>query len=412
MKVAALDRPLVSTIVALGGVGLAALYSAGLTDGISPATGMWERQVVWLVVGTIAAVLAYRVSPRLLEWAAPAIYAAALLLLVYTVFFGTGAGTAAGTRSWIAIAGRRIGQPAEIAKLAVILMLARHLGGRREAPPTLRDMVPACLIAGVPAVLVALQPDLGSAVVFLALLFAGLFWVGTSPWFMLLLASPIISLLLAFSVQSWAPWIIVVTVLLVWLRPYVFEGVAVWLANVLMGVVVTGLWQRLAPYQQNRLLSFLNPENDPRATGWHIIQSKVAIGSGGLFGNGFTEGTQKRLAFLPAQHTDFIFSVVGEELGFLGVVVTISLFGVLLMQLVRISRRAPDPFSSLVVFGVAGMVCAHVLENIGMTVGLMPITGIPLPFFSYGGSFMVTLCIALGIVSRIGREGRSGYAEA
>jgi rod shape determining protein RodA len=177
-------------------------------------------------------------------------------------------------------------------------------------------------------------------------------------------------------------------------------------------VIALQLWSGLAPYQQNRLLSFLNPEGDPRATGWHIIQSKVAIGSGGLFGKGFAEGTQKRLAFLPAQHTDFIFSVVGEELGFLGVTVVIGLFGVLLLQLVRIARRATDPFSSLVVFGIVGMVFAHVLENIGMTVGLMPITGIPLPFFSYGGSFMITMCVALGIVMRVGREGRTSYMEA
>lgn len=412
MRVAALDKGLGATCVALAGIGLAALYSAGLTDVPSAASGMWERQAIWLVAGLVAGILVYRVSPRLLEWAAPAVYGAAILLLVITLIFGTGAGTAAGTKSWLAIAGVRIGQPAELAKLAVILMLARHLGSRREAPTTLRDLIPSCLIAGAPAALVALQPDLGSAVVFLALLFAALFWVGTNPWLLLLLASPIISLMLAFSVQSWGPWIIVVTVLIIWLRPYVFEGVSIWLANVAMGVVALQLWARLAPYQQNRLLSFLNPESDPRATGWHIIQSKVAIGSGGLFGKGFADGTQKRLAFLPAQHTDFIFSVVGEELGFLGVTVVIGLFALLLLQLAGIARRATDPFSSLVAFGVVGMIFAHVLENIGMTVGLMPITGIPLPFFSYGGSFMITMCAALGLVMRVGREGRAGYAEA
>ena len=412
MRAAALDKPLTGTALALAGIGLAALYSAGLTDGPSAATGMWERQALWLVIGTVVGILVYRVSPRLLEWAAPAVYGAAILLLVITLFFGTGAGTAAGTKSWLAIGGLRIGQPAEIAKVAVILMLARHLGSRRERPVTLRDLLPSCFIAGVPAALVALQPDLGSAVVFLALLFAALFWVGTNPWLLLLLASPVISLMLAFSVQSWGPWIVVVTVLIIWLRPYVHEGVAIWLANVFMGVVALQLWSRLAPYQQNRLLSFLNPEGDPRATGWHIIQSKVAIGSGGLFGKGFTDGTQKRLAFLPAQHTDFIFSVIGEELGFVGVTVTIALFGLLLLHLVRIARRATDPFSSLLAFGVVGMVFAHVLENIGMTVGLMPITGIPLPFFSYGGSFMITICVALGMVMRIGHEGRTSYAEA
>ena len=224
MAVAALDRPVTAATVALAGIGLAALYSAGLTDGVTPATGMWERQALWLVVGTVAAVLVYRVSPRLLEWAAPAVYGAAILLLIVTLLFGTGAGTAAGTKSWLAIGNMRIRQPAEIAKLAVILMLARHLGARREAPSTLLELMPSCLIAGVPAALVALQPDLGSAVVFLALLFAGLFWVGTSPWLLVLLASPIISLMLAFSVSSWGPWIIVVTALIIWLRPTCTRG--------------------------------------------------------------------------------------------------------------------------------------------------------------------------------------------
>ncbi|MBI4420433.1 MAG: FtsW/RodA/SpoVE family cell cycle protein, partial [Gemmatimonadetes bacterium] len=295
-------------ILGLAAAGMAALYSAGQTDAPTLATGIWERQAMWLLVGIIGAVLVYRVSPRLLEWVAPAVYGLAILLLVLTLVIGTGAGTAAGSRSWIAIGGVRLGQPAEFAKLATILMLARHLGMRREAPDTLRELLPACVIAGVPILLVALQPDLGSAIVFLGILFASLFWVGTSPWLLLLLASPVVSLLFGFNPVSWGIWIVVLTALLIWLRPYVFEGVVVWLGNVVMGVMALELWRRLAPYQQNRLLSFLNPEIDPRATGWHIIQSKVAIGSGGLLGKGFTEGTQKRLAFLPAQHTDFIYS--------------------------------------------------------------------------------------------------------
>jgi rod shape determining protein RodA len=179
-----------------------------------------------------------------------------------------------------------------------------------------------------------------------------------------------------------------------------------------MGVFAMPFWNRLAPYQQNRLLAFLNPEVDPRATGWHVIQSRVAIGSGGLLGNGFTQGTQKRLAFLPAQHTDFIFSVVGEELGFVGVLAALALFGALVFVLLRIARRATDPFSSLCVFGVAGMLFTHIVENIGMTVNLMPITGIPLPFFSYGGSFLLCCCLAVGIALRVAWESRqSGYAE-
>jgi rod shape determining protein RodA len=190
------------------------------------------------------------------------------------------------------------------------------------------------------------------------------------------------------------------------------EGLTVWLTNVAMGIAALSLWNRLAPYQQNRLLSFLNPEVDPRATGWHIIQSKVAIGSGGLLGKGFTEGTQKRLAFLPEQATDFIYSVVGEEIGFVGVLLSLVLFGLLLSMLVRVARRATDPYGSLVVFGVAGMFFTHVVENVGMTVGVMPITGIPLPFFSYGGSFLLTCCIALGLVLRVSRDSRrAGYGD-
>jgi rod shape determining protein RodA len=184
------------------------------------------------------------------------------------------------------------------------------------------------------------------------------------------------------------------------------------MANVAMGVIALPFWRSLAPYQQNRLLAFLNPEVDPRATGWHIIQSKVAIGSGGLVGKGFTEGTQKRLGYLPAQHTDFIFPVVGEELGFVGVLAALCLFAALLLTFLRIARRATDRFSSLVVFGVGAMLFAHIVENIGMTVNLMPVTGIPLPFFSYGGSFLLTCALGVGIALRVALESRqSGYAE-
>jgi rod shape determining protein RodA len=396
----------------LMGMGLAVLYSAGQTDVPTAAERLWERQLTFLGLGVIAGAVVSRLSPRLMEWATPAVYVFALLLLVLTLAVGTGAGTAAGSKSWLAVGGMRIGQPSELAKLAVILMLARHLAGRREPPATLWQLVPSGLIVGGAFVLVGLQPDLGSALVFVGILFSTLFWAGVRPWLLLLLASPLLSLLFAFSTLSWGLWIASLTLLLFWLRPYMMEGLTVWLTNVAMGIAALSLWNRLAPYQQNRLLSFLNPEVDPRATGWHIIQSKVAIGSGGLLGKGFTEGTQKRLAFLPEQATDFIYSVVGEEIGFVGVLLSLVLFGLLLSMLVRVARRATDPYGSLVVFGVAGMFFTHVVENVGMTVGVMPITGIPLPFFSYGGSFLLTCCIALGLVLRVSRDSRrAGYGD-
>jgi rod shape determining protein RodA len=166
------------------------------------------------------------------------------------------------------------------------------------------------------------------------------------------------------------------------------------------------LWERLAPYQRHRLLVFLDPSIDPRRSGWHVIQSQVAIGSGGWMGKGYLLGTQKRLAFLPEQHTDFIFAVLGEELGFIGVTVALSLFLFLLLRTVRVAERANDSFAGLIAFGLASSWLVHVTVNVGMTLNLMPITGIPLPFYSYGGSFMLSCWIAVGMLLRISSEGR------
>jgi rod shape determining protein RodA len=399
-------------VLALTVYGLAILYSAGQTDVPSAAASVWQRQLAWLAIGVVAAGLVQRVSPRLLEWAAPAAYAAGILVLLLTLVIGTGGGTATSTKSWIAIGGHRLGQPSEFVKLAVILMLARYLAGRREPPATLRELILPVTIAAVPAGLVAIQPDLGSALVFAGILFAMLFWAGVRIPYLVLLASPVVSLVLAFSAWTWGAWIFLIGGLLLLWRPYVWEGLAVLGANVGMGILALPLWERLAAYQQNRFLSFLNPELDARATGWHIIQSKIAIGSGGWVGQGFTQGTQKRLAFLPAQHTDFIFSVVGEELGFVGVLVALALFFALLGILIRIARRAPEPFGSLVVFGVVGLLFTHIFESVGMTANVMPITGIPLPFFSYGGSFFLACFVAIGFSLRVAREGRElGYRE-
>jgi rod shape determining protein RodA len=407
-----LDKQLISVVVALAAYGLATLYSAGQTDVPTFASTIWQRQVVWLVLGTLTALVMFRVSPRLLEWATPYAYGALVCMLLVTLVIGSGGGTAASSRSWIAIGGVRLGQPAELAKLAAILMLARWLATRREGPTTLRALAPACLIAAVPFVLVLMQPDLGSSMVFVAIMFAMLFWAGTKPTLLFMLASPVIGLILAFSTLVWGAWIVLLFGLLLWWRPYVWEGLTVMLANVGMGVISLPFWKHLAPYQQNRLLTFLHPEVDPRATGWHVIQSKVAIGSGGLLGKGFMHGTQKRLAFLPAQHTDFIFSVVGEELGFLGVLVALALFAVLLVIMLRIARRASDPYSSLCVFGCAALLFTHIVESVGMTVNLVPITGIPLPFFSYGGSFLMACSVAVGIALRVAWESRqSGYVD-
>ena len=407
-----LDPALTAVTLALTVYGVLTLYSAGQTDVPTSVQSIWERQVLWLAMSVTAALVVMRISPRLIEWAAPACYAVGIVILLVTLAIGTGGGTAASSHSWISIGGVRLGQPSEFVKLFVVLMLARYLAARHAPPANLRELVVPCVIATAPAALVALQPDLGSALVFGGILFSMLFWAGVRPPFLVLLASPIISLFLAFSGWTWGGWVLLLCVLLAVWRPYVWEGLAVLGANLLTGIIALPLWKHLASYQQHRFLSFLNPELDPRATGWHIIQSLTAIGSGGWLGKGFTMGSQKRLAFLPAQHTDFVFSVVGEELGFVGVMVALSLFFALLSILIRVAKRSPDPFGSLVAFGVASIYFTHIFENVGMTANVMPITGIPLPFFSYGGSFLLACYLGIGLTMRVAQEGRElGYHE-
>jgi rod shape determining protein RodA len=280
------------------------------------------------------------------------------------------------------------------------------LSKSRETPKSMLDLWRPGLIVGIPWVLIMKQPDLGTGIVFVGIFFGMLFWAGVEWKLLVLIASPVVSLILAFSTSVWASWFCLFVALLIWYKPYVLEGVFLATANVFMGVVAPILWERLAPYQQNRLRVFLDPSVDPRRSGYHVIQSQVAIGSGGWFGKGYLNGPQKRLAFLPAQHTDFIWAVVGEELGFIGVTLGVMLFLALFLRVVRIAERANDSFSSLIAFGLLSSWLVHVLENIGMTINLMPITGIPLPFFSYGGSFMLASWLAIGILVRISSEGR------
>ena len=404
------DWPLPALALLLTAFGVAMVYSAGQTDVPSFVEGIWRTQLVWFGLGVAVAFTISRTSVRLLEWGSVPVYLGACLLLLLLLFIGKGAGTAASTKSWLAIGGIRLGQPSELAKIAVVLMLARVLSSQRVAPRSLFELWRPAVVVLVPWLLIMAQPDLGTGIVFIGIFFAMLFWSGT-PWPLLVMAaSPAVSLILAFSTGLWGAWFLLLLALVAWVRPAWVEGAVLVGANVVMGVVAPVLWDRLNPYQQRRLLVFLDPSADPRASGYHVIQSQVAIGSGGLFGKGFTLGSQKRLAFLPEQHTDFIFPVVGEELGFLGVTIVLALFCILLLRTVRIAARSSTPFASLVAFGLTAAWFTHIVVNVGMTVGLMPITGIPLPFFSYGGSFMLACWIAVGMLALISSEGR-GQAD-
>ena len=403
-----LDWPMVGTAILLSLYGIAVVYSAGQTDVPTVMGHVYRQQIVWFLLGLTGAFLVSRASMRLIEYATVPAYIATLAVLLLLLFVGKGAGTAASTRSWLAIGGLRLGQPSELAKLTVTMMLAKVLAARRDAPKSLLELWQPTLIVGIPWMLIMLQPDLGTGIVFIGILFMMLFWAGVSWELLLLLASPVISLVLAFSTSLWGAWFLLLLALVLWSKPYVWESVAIVTANVMSGVVAPLLWAHLGAYRQSRLRVFLDPSSDPLRTGYHVIQSQVAIGSGGWLGKGFTMGTQKRLAFLPEQSTDFIFSVVGEELGFVGVTIALLLFGYLFYRVVRVAARASDSYSSLVAFGLLGLWFTHVAENVGMTLNLTPVTGIPLPFFSYGGSFMFACWLAVGLLARISSEGRGG----
>jgi rod shape determining protein RodA len=402
------DWPLVISALLLSLYGIAIVYSAGQTDIPTYVAKAWKAQFIWFLLGLAGAYAISRASVRMLEWLAVPMYALSTILLVVLIFIGKGAGTAESTKSWLVLGGMRLGQPSELAKLFVVLMLGKLLAGSKEPPKSLVELWKPALVVAVPWVLIMAQPDLGTGIVFIGIFFAMLFWAGISWRLLLLLASPVVSLILTVSTQLWGAWFLLLLALVIWYKPYLWEGVFLVASNVVMGVIAPIMWERLKPYQQNRLRVFLDPSIDPRRSGYHVIQSQVAIGSGGWFGKGYTEGTQKRLAFLPAQHTDFIFSVVGEELGFAGVTLALALFLTLFLRVIRISERANDSFSSLVAFGLLASWFVHVLVNVGMTLNLMPITGIPLPFFSYGGSFMLASWLAIGILVRIAHEGRGG----
>lgn len=394
------DAPLVAAALGLSLVGVAMIWSAGRLDVPSAVTGIWLRQLLWLVIAVLVFVVVTRVPLRIVEATSPILYGFSVLLLGLVLVRGSGPGAS----SWFRL-GTASFQPAELAKLGTLLMLARTLSNRQEAFTRLSSLWRPVLITAVPFGLVMLQPDLGSAITFGVILIAALFWAGVPLFTIFMLVSPGVSLMLGFSAAVWGAWIVLVVGLIYLRRPYLLEGVGIVIANLLSGAAASPLWNQLAEYQQNRLLVFLDPGRDPRGAGWQLIQSQVAIGSGGLLGQGFGDGPQKRLSFLPEQHTDFIFSVVGEELGFLGVLVLIGVFAWLLRRMILAASSSSQEFGNILVFSLFAVWFAHLLINVGMTVGLMPVTGLPLPFLSYGGSFLLMTFVGLALTARVAIEG-------
>lgn len=401
------DWVLMSLVLILTFYGVMMIYSADQIQTVRTSGVLhYRRQLIWLVISVVAMVGVSAFSSRVLEMMTYAAYGLIVLALGALLLTGQG------VERWVSIPGTSINlQPAELAKLTTILALASYLAGRKKQIDSLKDLVIPVLIVGLPASMILMQPDLGTSIVFFFIFFGMLYWAGLPLIYLFLLVSPIISFLLALVTHLgempfllWGVFFIFLVLLIFYRRIYLMDAIVFTLANLLTGIMTSPLWNSLKPYQQNRILVFFKPELDPQGSGWQIIQSKVAIGSGGLLGKGYLEGTQKNLAFLPAQHTDFIFPLVGEEFGFVGVAVALLLFYFLLSHILELARVAGNSFSSLAAMGIASFLFGHIVINVGMTVGLMPITGLPLPLFSYGGSFLMTCYMAFGILHRIYME--------
>ncbi|MEA5534280.1 rod shape-determining protein RodA [Crocosphaera sp. XPORK-15E] len=324
-------------------------------------------------------------------------YAITNLSLIAVIAIGVAAN---GAQSWIEIGGFNI-QPSEFAKVGLIITLAALL--HQKDAQTLPSVLRVLGVTAVPWVLIMLQPDLGTGLVFGAITLGMLYWANMHPGWLVLMISPLVSaILFNISFPGWIIWAVIMGIIAWFSLPLRFVAtIGAMGANFAAGKLSGVLWGLLKDYQKDRLTLFLEPEKNPLGGGYQLIQSRIAIGSGELWGRGLFEGTQTQLNFIPEQHTDFIFSAVGEEFGFVGGILVLVAFWLICFRLVIIACQANENFGSLLAIGMLSMIAFQVVVNICMTVGLAPITGIPLPWLSYGRSALLTNFIALGLVESV-----------
>jgi rod shape determining protein RodA len=347
-----IDWVLVALVVVLAGIGLVILYSAG--RGVSSPVHYYLKQALFFLMGAVLALCILCIDSRFLVSIAPVMYAAALLVLVAVIAFGT---KVKGGQRWLALGPFHL-QPSEQTKLVVVFMLTWYLNLVKDRIRKLSYVGIAFAIVAVPAALILKQPSLGTALALIPAAFVMVYVAGGKWWHLLLML----------------------------------------LAGLAAAPVA---YKQLEEYQRQRLAAFINPEAEPKGPGWQTRQSKITIGSGGPSGKGLCQGTQTRLNYLPEHHTDFIFSLLAEEKGFIGAAVVIGLFAAFLLRGLSFAFRSPDMSGALLAVGVVAILAFHVFVNIAITVGLMPVTGIPLPFLSYGGSFYITTMMGVGVLLHI-----------
>jgi rod shape determining protein RodA len=347
-----IDWPLLLITLIICAVGVLQIFSATRDTSWQDA---WWKQILYVFFGLLLMWIIMTVDYHTLLHHVPLMYILSVLALAGTYAIGK---TVFGSRRWIPLAGGFHLQVSEFVKLVIILLVARYLTELKKDELELKEMLKLAGLVVIPTALVLKQPDLGTSLTYLAVLVVGAFLAGLRWKYIAVIA--------------------VVTVL-----------------------VLPVTYSFLKPYQKARLVSFMDPERDPQGTGYQLIQSQIAVGAGGMFGKGPLKGTQTQLRFLPVPHTDFIFSAFSEEHGFVGVIVVLSLFFIMVMRIVQNAQTAPDRAGMYVCMGVAALLLFHMLVNVGMVVGRMPVTGIPLPFMSAGGSNLWSNFLALGLVNNV-----------
>ena len=421
-----LDVVLILCVLGLMVLGIAFIYSSGVTSEGIQVSDEWIRQIIWSVSGCILMAVFSLVDYRRWKRMAVPLYTAIVILLVLVLMVGN---YIKGARAWLGVGGIGV-QPSEFGKLGVIIALAWWFDAEQRGGSDARRFLGALIITAIPMLLVLMQPDLGTAIVYVPIFFTIVFFAGVG-W--RILAFPLLAGSIAAAGvlgYAWSEHIAagpaafvrlfteksIMTGILCAMAFLTGLGLLGWavfrrrsfLAMLyVFGILTTayigiaGAARALRGYQMMRLVVFLDPQIDPRGAGWHIIQSVTAVGSGGLRGKGFLEGTQSHDRYLPEQSTDFIFSIIAEEIGFLGGVLIFALFAIIIIRSLSIAYASRDLFGMLIAVGVGAMVSFHVIQNIGMAIGVMPITGIPLFFLSYGGSSLWTALMSVGLLLSI-----------
>ncbi|MBQ2559096.1 MAG: rod shape-determining protein RodA [Fibrobacter sp.] len=396
----------IGVTVSLMTLGVFLVYSATVSEEIVFYDTHWFRQIIYFLVGIAIAVGLVFVKIDWLKRAAVPSYVIALVLLLFVLFF---AGDVKGAGRWIDLKVIKL-QPSEFAKIAYLVTISYWLSKHPVSLHQLKTFAVPLGLFIVPFALVLKQPDLSTALVFTAVTLVGFFFAGLTFTDMFLILSPVLSVLFSHSQSMvfqvlWGVLICLV-VLSVARRhlPKKLAGVII-ATNILAGYASSMVWNMLEPHQQKRVNTFLDPMSDPLGDGYQVLQSLTAIGSGGIGGKGFGNGSQTNLSFLPEEHTDFIFSVLGEQFGFVGCVMVLVLFALFLWRASSICKTNDDPFVTLLTMGASTIFLFHITVNIAMTIGLMPVTGLPLPFLSYGGSFALVCMFLVGLLMCLRYQG-------